>query len=153
MTSMRGLKAAVWGLSFKPCTDDVREAPSLKLIERMSVAGLSVSVYDPIAMNGARTILAGCRGIRWCDSAAAALEDADVLVMATEWEVFLTFPPLEVARALNLRTVYDGRNALDATAWRAAGLRVVQYGRPSAESVKPSLVASGNNSPVLAVVS
>jgi len=127
---LRGLHVALWGLSFKPGTDDVREAPSLTLIERLCAEGVSVAVYDPAAIPRARQMLGDSRALRWCDSAWAALENADVLLLVTEWDEFLTCAPARVAAALRLRTVYDGRNALDAARWRAAGLRVVQIGRP-----------------------
>ena len=127
---LRGLRAALWGLSFKPGTDDLREAPSLTLIERLCAAGVSVAVYDPVAMPRARELLGARRALHWCDSAWAALDGADVLLLVTEWDEFLTCAPARVAAALGMRTVYDGRNALDAARWRAAGLRVVQVGRP-----------------------
>jgi UDPglucose 6-dehydrogenase len=127
---LRGLRAALWGLAFKPGTDDMRDAPSLTLIERLSQAGVSLAVYDPAAMERARDCLRNVRAIRWCASAQDALAGADVLVLVTEWDEFVACPPEQVAAALSLRTVYDGRNAVNATRWRSAGLRVVQVGRP-----------------------
>jgi UDPglucose 6-dehydrogenase len=127
---LRGLHAALWGLSFKPGTDDVRDAPSLTLIERLCQAGVHVAVYDPAAMERARACLGNVRAVRWCANAQDALAGADVLVLATEWDEFVACPPTRVAAALSLRIVYDGRNAVDATRWRSAGLRVVQVGRP-----------------------
>ena len=127
---LRGLRAAIWGLAFKPGTDDVREAPSLTLIDRLCRAGVNVSVYDPAAMRNARACLGTNRRIAWATSAGAALRHADVLLLVTEWPEFVAFDAGRVAAALTRRTVYDGRNALDAATWRAAGLRLVQIGRP-----------------------
>lgn len=129
---LRSSRVAVWGLSFKPGTDDMRSAPSVPLIERLVRAGVSVTVYDPFAMNNARRELSDQRRIVWAESAEDALHGADALMLVTEWPEFLAFDPARAAHSLRLRTVYDGRNALDAPAWAAAGVRVVQVGRPCA---------------------
>ena len=127
---LRGRRIALWGLAFKPGTDDMREAPSLTLIELLHGAGAVLSVYDPVAMANAQTVLADPERIGWCGSAAAALAGADALVLATEWDEFRIFPPAVVASALADRLVFDGRNVLAAEAWAAAGLQLVQVGRP-----------------------
>jgi UDPglucose 6-dehydrogenase len=128
---LRGLRVALWGLSFKPGTDDVRGAPGLALIDRLVRAGVHLALYDPAAMANARAALTLDRHTRWAVSALQALEGADALILATEWDEFVDVDPAAVAAALRLRTVYDGRNALDATRWTEAGLRVVQVGRPT----------------------
>ncbi|MES2991915.1 MAG: UDP-glucose/GDP-mannose dehydrogenase family protein [Pseudomonadota bacterium] len=128
---LRGLRVAVWGLAFKPGTDDVRCAPSLALVDRLMRAGVRLSLYDPVAMANARSALTLERRTHWAASAREALDGADALVLVTEWDEFVAFEPDTVAAALRLRTVYDGRNALDAARWTEAGLRVVQVGRPT----------------------
>jgi UDPglucose 6-dehydrogenase len=128
---LRGLRVAIWGLAFKPGTDDVRCAPSLALADRLARAGVQLALYDPVAMANARAALAFERRTFWAASAREALEGADALVLVTEWAEFVEFDPDAVASALRLRTVYDGRNALDAARWTDAGLRVVQVGRPT----------------------
>ncbi|KQW38001.1 UDP-glucose/GDP-mannose dehydrogenase family protein [Rhizobacter sp. Root404] len=142
---LRGLRVAIWGLAFKPGTDDVRCAPSLALADRLARAGVRLALYDPVAMANARAALAHDRHTRWAESAGDALTGADALVLATEWDEFVAFDPDAVAAALRLRTVYDGRNALDAARWTEAGLRVVQVGRPilppSARSLRLNLAA------------
>lgn len=115
----------------------MREAPSLALIDQLCRAGVSVNVYDPAAMRNARACLGTNRRIAWAASATAALRKADVLLLVTEWPEFVAFDPGRVAAALTLRAVYDGRNALDAAAWRAAGLRLVQVGRPDGGAAIP----------------
>ena len=127
---LRDLRVALWGLAFKPGTDDVRSAPSLALVDCLVHAGVHVSLYDPAAMPNARRVISAHRRLVWADSAAAALAGADVLVLATEWTEFVDFDPAAVAGELRLRTVYDGRNALDAAHWASAGLHVRQIGRP-----------------------
>jgi UDPglucose 6-dehydrogenase len=127
---LQGRRIALWGLAFKPGTDDMREAPSLTLIELLLAAGALVSAYDPIALENARRGLEGRAGIRWCTSAAEALAESDALLLATEWDEFRIFPPGVVASMVLDRFVLDGRNVLDAPAWAAAGLQLVQVGRP-----------------------
>ena len=129
-----GLRAAVWGLAFKPGTDDMREAASLTLVRRLRRAGVSVALYDPVAMDNARRLLPRDPHIQWCASAEAALEQADVLLLVTEWPEFRTIAPQRIAEALRLRLVCDGRNALDPVACAAAGLRLLQVGRPVREA-------------------
>ena len=135
--ALRGLRVAMWGLAFKPGTDDMREAPSLLLIERLRRAGVHLQLHDPAAMANAQALVGRDTGIRWCASAADALDDADALMLVTEWPEFVAFAPEAAASALRLRSVFDGRNALDAAAWGAAGLRVFQVGRRGARRPPP----------------
>ena len=127
---LHGRCIAVWGLAFKPGTDDLREAPSLTLIEQLLAAGAHVAAYDPVALLNAQRLLGDPERLRWCADAAAALEGADALVLATEWDEFRRFAPSAAARALRDGLVLDGRNVLDAAAWSAAGLYLQQVGRP-----------------------
>lgn len=127
---LRGRRVALWGLAFKPGTDDLREAPSLTLIEKLLAAGAHVSAYDPVALPNAQRLLGAAMRLTWCHDAGAVLEDADALVLLTEWSEFRRFEPATVAAALRDRLVLDGRNVLDAAAWTAAGLQLVQVGRP-----------------------
>ena len=127
---LHGRCIAVWGLAFKPGTDDLREAPSLTLVERLLAAGAHVAAYDPVAQLNAQRLLGDPERLRWCSHAAAALEGADALVLATEWDEFRRFAPVAAARALRDGLVLDGRNVLDAAAWSAAGLYLQQVGRP-----------------------
>jgi UDPglucose 6-dehydrogenase len=142
---LRGLRVALWGLAFKPGTDDVRCAPSLALVDRLVRAGVRLTLYDPVAMANARATLPQGRRISWAGSAREALVGADVLMLVTEWDEFVQFDPDTVAAELRLRMVYDGRNALDAMRWTDAGLRVVQVGRPplppTARSIHLNLAA------------
>ncbi len=131
-----GLRAAVWGLAFKPGTDDMREAASLTLVRRLRRAGASLALYDPVAMDNARRLLPRDPQIRWCASADAALQGADVLLLVTEWPEFRSIAPQRMADALRLRLVCDGRNTLDPVACAAAGLRLVQVGRPVREAAQ-----------------
>ncbi|MDY9918627.1 MAG: UDP-glucose/GDP-mannose dehydrogenase family protein [Proteiniphilum sp.] len=105
---LRGKTVALWGLSFKPETDDMREAPSLVLIDKLLHAGATVKAYDPIAMDEARRRLGNT--IHYAQDAYDALIDADALMLVTEWKEF-RMPNWEVAKRLMKQpAVFDGRN-------------------------------------------
>jgi len=131
---LHGKRVALWGLAFKPGTDDLREAPSLVLLRALCEAGVQVTAYDPVAVPAARRLVGALPGVRWADDALAALQGMDALVVATEWDEFRHAAPREVARALAGSVVFDGRNCLPVEAWCLAGLQIVQVGRPVAHA-------------------
>ena len=99
---------AIWGLSFKPQTDDMREAPSLVIIKKLLDAGAKVKAYDPVAMNEAKHTLG--ESITYSEDQYEALIDADCLVLVTEWPEFKV-PNFNIVRKLlNQAVVFDGRN-------------------------------------------
>ena len=115
----RGLKIAVWGLSFKPRTNDLREAPSLVIIEQLLAAGCTVVAYDPVAMHEAGFYL-GSR-VTFAKDEYAALIDADALLVVTEWPDFRA-PNFEVvARLMKQKVIFDGRNIYEGTELNALG--------------------------------
>lgn len=116
---LKGLRFAIWGLSFKPKTDDMREAPSLVLIEDLLTAGAEVTVYDPEAMDEARHEL-GDR-VTYAQSALGACDDADALVLVTEWSEFRHVDPNELKPRLKEPLLFDGRNIWDPEKVRAEG--------------------------------
>jgi UDPglucose 6-dehydrogenase len=127
---LRDRVIAVWGLAFKPHTDDVREAPSLVLIRDAIAAGATVRAYDPQARATAGIALEELeRKIVYCDSAAAACEGADALVVVTEWLEFRSPDFAHLAETLRQRVLIDGRNLYDPRAVRAAGLAYYGVGR------------------------
>ena len=116
---LRGLKIALWGLSFKPKTDDMREAPSLVIIEKLLAAGCTVAAYDPVAMPEARHTLHDT--ITYAKDEYDALLDADALLVVTEWPDFRA-PNFEVVgRLLKQKVVFDGRNIYDANELKELG--------------------------------
>ncbi|MGY3089670.1 UDPglucose 6-dehydrogenase [Hymenobacter sp. UYAg731] len=116
---LRGLKIAVWGLSFKPKTDDMREAPSLVIIEKLLAAGCTVTAYDPVAMPEARHSLGD--SITYAKDEFAALIDADALLIVTEWPDFRA-PNFEVVgRLMKQKAIFDGRNIYDAKELKELG--------------------------------
>jgi UDPglucose 6-dehydrogenase len=132
---LTGKVFALWGLAFKPNTDDMREAPSRSVIAELTRRGARVQAYDPVAAAEARRALSDNSALTIVDSAAAAIDGADALVIVTEWREFRTpdFDLLE--RELKQRVVFDGRNLYDPKAMAAFGLEYHCIGRPS---VQPS---------------
>ena len=125
--ALSGARVAVWGLAFKPQTDDMREAPSLVLIEELLACGASVVAYDPEAHRTAHEEL-GDR-IEYAPSAMAAVEGADALVLVTEWNEFRN-PDLAALRAaMSQQVVFDGRNIWEPEEFRAAGFEYHGIGR------------------------
>ena len=124
--SLVGKRIALLGLAFKPNTDDMREASSLVLAARLQAAGAHVVAYDPIAEDEARHLM---QGVEFADGPLNALAGADAAVLVTEWDEFRALEASEIAEAMAGSVVIDGRNALDATAMRAAGLTYEGIGR------------------------
>ena len=125
---LRGRKIALWGLSFKPETDDMREAPALVVIDRLLEAGAEVAVYDPVAMDECRRRMAG-RTIRYVRTKYDATQGADALVLMTEWKEF-RMPDWTLLRGqMRGNAVIDGRNIFDKQEVIAAGFRYVGIGK------------------------
>jgi UDPglucose 6-dehydrogenase len=124
---VKGKTIAVWGLAFKPRTDDIREAPALVLVEALLAAGADVRVHDPEALANVRAIY-GDR-LAYCDRPYGALEQADALAIATEWNEFRN-PDFEVMRRLMRQPViFDGRNVYEPTRMAALGFTYYGIGR------------------------
>ncbi|MEN5209005.1 UDP-glucose/GDP-mannose dehydrogenase family protein [Stenotrophomonas terrae] len=126
---VRGKTFAVWGLAFKPNTDDMREAPSRRVLAQLWEAGAKVQVFDPEAMAEARRIFGEREDLVFCDSAFAALHDADALVVITEWKQFRSPDFARMREALGDAVVFDGRNLYDPVEIEAAGLAYYGIGR------------------------
>ena len=109
--ALQGKLVAMWGLSFKPETDDMREAPSLVLIERLLAAGCRVRVYDPIAMGECRRRVGD--SVEYCNDMYEAATDADALLLVTEWKQFRIPSWTTLSRLMRNRVVVDGRNIYD----------------------------------------
>lgn len=127
---LKGRRIAVWGLAFKPGTDDMREAPSLTLIDALLGAGASVCAHDPAALDHARALF-GNR-IDYAETNYEALVGADALVVVTDWNEY-RHPDFErVRRALKQPVIVDGRNLYDVEKMRDLGVQYHSIGRPSA---------------------
>ena len=124
------LTVAVWGLAFKPNTDDVREATSVSLLSRLVNQAARVHAYDPVAIDAFRATTQ-LPSVVYAESAEATLEGADVLLILTEWDEFKNFEPERIAAALTLKRVYDGRNIYSLDAMKEAGITYYSIGRPT----------------------
>jgi UDPglucose 6-dehydrogenase len=120
---------AVWGLAFKPNTDDMREASSRTLIEQLHAAGATVRAHDPEAMDETRRIFGERPDLVLCSTPAETLQGADALVVVTEWKAFWNPDFAALAGALRERAVFDGRNIYDPASVEAAGLAYYGIGR------------------------
>ena len=124
---LEGKKIAIWGLAFKPDTDDIREAPSLYIIEELLKAGANISAYDPEAMGNVKKILGD--KIEYASEQYYALENADALLIATEWSIFRN-PDFDlVAKLLNKKVIFDGRNLYDLSEMKERGFYYSSIGR------------------------
>ncbi|TWG93780.1 UDPglucose 6-dehydrogenase [Mesorhizobium sp. J18] len=124
-----GRTFALWGLSFKPNTDDMREAPSRTLMEALWQAGARVRAFDPKAMEECRRIYGAREDLVLCSSQEEALEGADALVVVTEWRNFQAPDFAEIAARLKQKVIFDGRNIYDPAILERYGLKVVGMGR------------------------
>ncbi len=127
--SLRGKTFAVWGLAFKPNTDDMREASSRRLLEQLWEAGASVRAYDPEAAVQAQRIYGERDDLVLCTSAASALKGADALVVVTEWKQFRSPDFAKLKSALRDAVIFDGRNVYDPAEVEAAGIAYWGVGR------------------------
>ena len=126
---LNGRRIAVWGLAFKPNTDDMREAPSLELIDALLAHGAAVTAYDPVAMPEAKRMLGTGKNIVFANSPMAALEEADALAIVTEWKEFRS-PDFNAIRAcLKEKVIFDGRNLYDPEHVRGFSLEYHTIGR------------------------
>ncbi|MBT8444146.1 MAG: UDP-glucose/GDP-mannose dehydrogenase family protein [Gammaproteobacteria bacterium] len=127
--NLDGKTIAVWGLSFKPRTDDMREAPSRALIESLWKAGAHVRAYDPEAMDEARRIYPDRDDIDFCDTSYAALDGADVLAIITEWQEFRSPDFERIKNALAEPVIFDGRNLYEPDVMSMFGISYHAIGR------------------------
>ncbi len=126
---LSGRTFAVWGLSFKPETDDMREAPSLILIDRLCQAGATVRVYDPVAMEECRRRIGD--KVVYAENIYEAVTDVDALLIVTEWKEFRMPDWKAVTRAMKSLVIFDGRNMYDPAEMRELGFVYRSIGRPT----------------------
>lgn len=126
---LSGRTFALWGLAFKPNTDDMREAPSRVIIDELLKRGAKVQAYDPVAQPEAQRVMAGWQGLNYAEGANAALEGADALLIVTEWKEFRTPDFEQIKQSLKDGIVFDGRNLYEPTLIRSFGLEYQSIGR------------------------
>ena len=126
---LKGKHFALWGLAFKPNTDDMREAPSRELIADLFAAGATVTAYDPVAMHETQRIFGNEPRLKYAESPMGALTGADALVIVTEWKEFRS-PDFEAIKAtLKNPVIFDGRNLYDPKFVRGSGIEYFAIGR------------------------
>ena len=127
--NLAGKHFAVWGLAFKPNTDDMREATSRVLIHDLLEAGATVTAYDPVAMPEAKRIFNGVQGLTFAETPSQALNNADALVIVTEWKEFRSQDFSNIKQKLKANIIFDGRNLYDPQAVKNAGIEYRSIGR------------------------
>ncbi|MEP7254945.1 MAG: UDP-glucose/GDP-mannose dehydrogenase family protein, partial [Ferruginibacter sp.] len=130
---IKGKKIAIWGLAFKPNTDDIREAPALTIIEELLGAGAVVTAYDPEAMTNVKQLLAD--KINFCEHQYDALVGADALVIATEWSEFRTPDFSKMVTLLKNKVIFDGRNLFDLAKMEELGFHYESVGRKTVKLI------------------
>ncbi|MET0300510.1 MAG: nucleotide sugar dehydrogenase, partial [Flavitalea sp.] len=126
---LKGKKFAIWGLAFKPNTDDIREAPALYIIDALLEAGATVEAFDPEAMPNVKGVVGD--KIKYSENQYDCLENADALIIATEWNEFRTPNFLKMVSSLKNKVIFDGRNLFETAAIQKLGFYYESIGRPS----------------------
>ena len=134
---LKGKLFAVWGLAFKPNTDDIREAPALYVIDELLKAGARVCAYDPEAINNVRNLLGD--KISYAENQYDCLEGADALIICTEWNEFRTPNFLKIVTGLKNKVIFDGRNLFETKAIKELGFYYESIGRATAIPVNGTL--------------
>jgi len=129
---LSGRQFALWGLAFKPDTDDMREAPATVIIHELLRRGATLKAFDPVAMAEARRVLAGASGLAFVDGQSKALEGSDALLIVTEWRQFKSPDFDQIRTTLKQPVVFDGRNLYDPAAMAGMGIEYFGIGRASA---------------------
>lgn len=121
---------AIWGLSFKPDTDDIREAPSIDIVKALSEAGANLRLYDPKAMENYMQIFPPSENLKYVSDRYEAVRDADILIVITEWKEFKEADLERVKSLMRLPIIVDGRNIYDPSRIRKMGFEYYSIGRP-----------------------
>jgi UDPglucose 6-dehydrogenase len=125
--NLKGKHFGLWGLAFKPNTDDIREAPALYMIDALTAEGATVCAFDPEGMQNVKDLIGD--KISYADSQYDALKDADALIIATEWNEFRTPDFLKIVTRLKNKVIFDGRNLFELAAIRELGFHYESVGR------------------------
>ncbi|KYP14293.1 UDP-glucose/GDP-mannose dehydrogenase family protein [Flavihumibacter sp. CACIAM 22H1] len=132
--ALKGRHFALWGLAFKPNTDDIREAPALYMIDALLAEGATITAFDPEAIRNVKQLLGD--KIRYADNQYDALQDADALLIATEWNEFRTPDFLKMVTRMKSKVIFDGRNLFDIRAISELGFHYESIGRKTVSNSK-----------------
>src|SRR5688572_9630852 len=136
---LKGKRFALWGLAFKPNTDDIREAPALYMIDALIKEGATVTAFDPEAMNNVKNTIGD--KISYAENQYNALDNADALIIATEWSEFRTPDFEKIQSHLKGNAIFDGRNLFDTTKIKGYGFYYESIGRPASTELKQAINA------------
>ena len=142
--TLRGKRLAVLGLAFKGETDDIRESPAIELVQMFIGEGCSIAAYDPAAMKRTEEVMPPSRHLRYAEDAYAAAEDADALLILTDWTEFANLDLAKLQRVLRYPIVIDGRNLYDPTVMAENGFTYLSVGRPAAYPMRELAAATAN---------
>ena len=142
--TLRGKRLAVLGLAFKGETDDIRESPAIELVKMFIGEGCSVAAYDPAAIKRTEEIMPSSRHLRYAEDAYAAAEDADALLILTDWAEFADLDLAKLQRTLRYPIVIDGRNLYDPSKMADAGFTYLSVGRPAAYPMREVAASLAN---------
>lgn len=131
--SLKGKHFGLWGLAFKPNTDDIREAPALFMIDALVNEGATITAFDPEAMPNVKNLIG--EKINYAESQYDALKNADALIIATEWNEFRTPDFLKIVSTLKSKIIFDGRNLFDTQAIKELGFYYESVGRPASSEI------------------
>lgn len=134
---IKGKTIAIWGLSFKPNTDDLREAPSMVLINQLLAAGAKLRLFDPVAMENAKEEIGNNTNITWCDSEKVAAKGAHAIALLTEWRQFRLLDLGTVLNTMQGKAFFDGRNQYHPEEMAAKGFDYISIGRSTALASTP----------------
>lgn len=127
---VNGKTLTLWGLAFKPNTDDIRESAAISIIQTLTDKGMKVRAFDPVAMNNARNSLKECRNIEFIADQYRALEGADALALATDWNQFKNPDFSRIKKTLTSPVIFDGRNLYSPALMKSEGFDYFSIGRP-----------------------
>ncbi len=130
---LKGKHFALWGLAFKPNTDDIREAPALYMIDALTEAGATITAFDPEAMANVKNLIGD--KVTYAESQYEALKGADALIIATEWNEFRTPDFLKIVSILKSKVIFDGRNLFETAAIKELGFYYESVGRPASTEI------------------
>jgi len=134
LANTKGKKVAIWGLSFKPNTDDIREAPSLFIIQKLLENNFKINVYDPVAENNVKKFYDESK-IKYFTDPYLAVEDVSALIILTEWNEFKQIDLEEVKKRMHDLIIFDGRNIYDPETMKSAGFSYYSIGRPPIKKI------------------
>lgn len=139
--TLRGKKVGVLGLAFKGDTDDIRDSPAIEMVQMLLAEGCSIKAFDPAAMDRARHVVPPSGKISYCENADAAAEDADALLILTDWAEFGKLDLEKLRSSLRYPILIDGRNMYDPATVAAAGITYYSVGRPAAHPAREAVTA------------